>query len=235
MAEKTVYEIITDRIIGQLTLGTVPWQKPWQSAFHAPKNLVSKKAYSGINSFLLHAMSFTSPYWLTYKQAESLGGNVKKTPIVFWKWLDGAIDKETGKVGKVPLLRYFSAFNVEQCDGITAPVIETVTREHTPIESAELILAAMPNKPGIRNDSTQASYSPALDLVRMPKPETFIDGENYYSVLFHELTHSTGHTCRLNRKDFANGDGHTLKKSLWPRWGQHSCAVKLVLLTVVTG
>ncbi|MCX6959576.1 MAG: ArdC family protein [Verrucomicrobia bacterium] len=66
---KDIYEIITERFIEQLKKGTVPWQKPWAGV----QNIVSKKPYRGINSLILGGSEFQSPYWLTFKQAMTLG------------------------------------------------------------------------------------------------------------------------------------------------------------------
>ena len=84
-----VYQIITDRIIELLENGTAPWRKPWVGSQKMPMNLVSKKPYQGINTFILACSPHTSPYWLTFKQAKEKGGNVRKgekgTPVIFWK------------------------------------------------------------------------------------------------------------------------------------------------------
>ena len=100
----TVYEIITDQIVSQsLNKGNVPWLKPWDSAQGAPKNFISGKAYRGINTILLGAMNYSSPYWMTFKQALSKGGCVRKgekgTPIIFWKFTEEEND-EGSKVKK---------------------------------------------------------------------------------------------------------------------------------------
>ena len=73
-----VYEIITNRIIEKLEEGIIPWHKPWQSVEGMPKNLISKKEYRGINVFMLAVQGYESPYWLSFKQAQELGGNVRK-------------------------------------------------------------------------------------------------------------------------------------------------------------
>jgi len=72
------YQVITDRIVGLLERGMVPWQKPWQGGEMVPRNLISRKEYRGVNVFLLHAMMYESPFWLTFNQAKELGGHVKK-------------------------------------------------------------------------------------------------------------------------------------------------------------
>jgi antirestriction protein ArdC len=105
------------------------------------------------------------------------------------------------------MLRYYSVFNVAQCDGVTAPAIEGADGVHSPIETAEQIVAAMPRRPEIRHGLDRAFYSPASDSVGMPSPERFESPENYYNVLFHELTHSTGHESRLNRKGVSGVGG----------------------------
>ncbi len=83
------YEVITETIIEKLEQGTVPWHQPWSS--EPAKNLISKRAYRGINVFLLGASRYANPYWLTFRQAKQLGGHIRKgersTPVVFWKWL----------------------------------------------------------------------------------------------------------------------------------------------------
>ena len=219
-----VYQIITDRIIGLLEQGTVPWQKPWSGNDQMPINLSSKKQYRGINVFLLAAMGYESPYWLTFLQAKKLGGTITKgekaCPVVFWKWLDPK-DKQDGKGlehdRRIPMLRYYSVFNVAQCEGIDdkVPLLELPEHDFNPIEDAEQIVSNMPNKPELTHKQARAFYRPSQDLVNMPRPQLFESDEEYYSTLFHELVHSTGHASRLNRfeKDQAVAFGsHTYSK-----------------------
>ena len=80
MKDRSVYEIVTERVVALLEKGIVPWQKPWASSSGdcIPRNLVSRKPYRGLNVFLLHSMGYESPYWLTVKQAQELGGHVRK-------------------------------------------------------------------------------------------------------------------------------------------------------------
>jgi antirestriction protein ArdC len=159
-------------------------------------------------------MSYDAPFWLTYKQASELGGHVKKgeraCPVVFWKRLDVADISEPNGKRAIPFLRYYSVFNVSQCEDIPAdkiPVLNGSQREHCPIKEAEAIVAAMPKKPEIRQGGGRACYSPSLDCVTVPKPEHFVSGQDFYSVLFHELTHATGHASRLNRCGISGSDG----------------------------
>ena len=127
-----VYEIITERIIGLLQSGTVPWRRPWNAQAGCPKNLASKREYRGINVFLLHCLGYESPYFLTYRQAAERGGYVRQgekgCPVVFWKWdwkpksKDGTSTKDSeAAVKTIPVLRYYTVFNVAQCEGVKSP------------------------------------------------------------------------------------------------------------------
>lgn len=200
-----VYQIITDRIIDMLEKGTVPWQKPWTSGPMAmPKNLVSNKMYNGINIFLLATQGFDSPYWLTFKQAQERGGHVKKgekgSPCIFWKIYEKEDENAENGVKKLPCLRYYTVFNADQCEGIDAPKIDIVTYpENEKIEKAENIQLYMQNRPTITYGGSSAYYNMTSDLVNVPKLERFEKPAEYYSALFHELAHSTGHQSRLNR------------------------------------
>ena len=211
---KSVYEIVTERILEKLEEGTVPWHKPW-SGGGCPQNLVSGKEYRGVNVLLLGSQDFTSPYWVTFKQAKQLGGTVRKgersTPCIFWKFL--ARDSESPVTGetetkKIPLIRYYSLFNVEQCGGISYARLEIEAEEcapFDPIESAEAIVSGYPNPPTIAHDGRgSAYYRPSTDSILMPTPENFDSEASYYATLFHELTHSSGSESRLARPGVTN-------------------------------
>jgi antirestriction protein ArdC len=202
MGERTkmkpsVYQVVTDRIIEALEKGVVPWRQPW--AAEAPKNLVSKKEYRGVNVLLLGAAAKASPWWLTFNQAKALGGNVKKgekgTPVVFWKVYDK--EDDDGDKDRRFVLRYYTVFNASQCEGIEVPASPA---KSDPIEACEKIAAGYANGPKVQHGGDRAFYSPSHDLVQVPARESFKDPEHYYSTLFHELTHSTGAADRLDRK-----------------------------------
>ncbi|WP_224984487.1 ArdC family protein [Geomonas agri] len=205
-----IYDVINSRIIELLQQGTVPWRKPWHSATNTPKNLISKKEYRGVNVFMLACQEYSNPYWLTFKQCQHKGGHVRKgeksTPVVFWKWVDrknaDVVDhEETNCKGKVPLLRYYNVFNLDQVEGITAPPSpESTSNNFTPIERADQIIEGMPLPPDIRHGGNKACYSPMLDYVKLPEQQAFESPEEYYSTAFHELIHSTGHASRVGRK-----------------------------------
>ena len=213
------YQVITGRIIDLLEQGTVPWRKPWKQSTldGAPINLVSKKPYRGINVFLLACEGYDNPYWLTFKQAKQAGGHVNKgersTMVVFWNWLDKKTDKLDSQgqpvVDRIPFLRHYNLFNVEQCDlpeGLVPALSDQPTME--PIEACEAIVQAMPDKPAINhNGGNRAYYRQGTDSVHLPNRARFNNQEEYYSTLFHELTHSTGHSSRLDRKTLTEYDG----------------------------
>lgn len=195
----SVYHIITERITKLLEQGTVPWRQPWHGPDSHPKNLVSGKEYRGMNALILGSAGYASPYWLSYRQAEERGSSVRKGqhghPCIFWKWLEYGEDEG---IRKIPFLRYSTVFNVLQCEGIEFQLI-SIARTNQPIKACEQIVSGMPNPPRIKHEGERACYDPAGDLVSMPPRNSFDHEEAYYSVLFHELTHSTGHPSRLAR------------------------------------
>lgn len=199
------YQRITDTIITMLENGVAPWRKPWSTAHNGmARNLVSGKEYRGINYFLLNAMTrYESPYWLTFKQASERGGHVRKgekgMPVIFWKLYEKE-NEATGEETVVPVLRQYTVFNSEQCNGLEVPIIEQPeTHENERIARAEAIQLAMPNRPSVTFGGSRAYYSPSQDVVNVPNLERFENSNAYYATLFHELAHSTGHAQRLNR------------------------------------
>ena len=208
-----VYGIVTEKIISMLENGIVPWRRPWTST-GLPRNLVSKKPYRGVNVFLLSASKYVSPFWLTYRQANELGGHVRKgeesTLIVYWKVDDAkqrtedlAAEEPEGKTRRRFLLRYYRVFNVEQSELPQAvidklPKIETY--QHDPIEAAEKIIAGMPNAPEIQYAGSKAFYSSITDRITLPPRELFVSAEEFYATALHEAVHSTGSQVRLARE-----------------------------------
>ncbi|SHJ79763.1 Antirestriction protein ArdC [Hymenobacter daecheongensis DSM 21074] len=208
-ARPDVYQIVTDRIISALEGGIIPWRKPWNAVYGLPRNYATGRVYSGINLFLLH-FSGALPFFMTFKQALEMGGNVRKGAkghqVVYYN-VSTRENKQTGKEEKMPFLKYYTVFSVEDIEGIEFDLPKVEKREFTPSEVAEGIVEAWDGKPAIQHLHQRAYYSPSLDFVNMPKPETFTTSEGYYQTLFHELTHSTGHKARLDRADLTAGEG----------------------------
>src|ERR1700680_2767741 len=201
----SVYSIVTEQILKQLESGVAPWRKPWRT--EPPCNLVSSKEYRGINPFLLATQGYGSRYWLTFNQANKLGGNIRKgehsSIVTFWKIGQEKLVKPadgTERKSRPFLLRYYRVFNVEQTQGIAEKLgLGNASPRTASIDECEAIVAAMPNRPAITRDG-RAWYRPSTDTVGIPSRSAFNSAEEYYSTLFHELTHSTGHTSRIGRE-----------------------------------
>jgi antirestriction protein ArdC len=197
------YEMITNKIIEKMKTGQVPWRKPWK--FQPPRNLVSKRLYHGINLLLLTLNEFELPYYVTFHQAKQLGGSIKKgehgTPVVFWKLLetlDKQADNEAEITKVIPYLQYSTVFNLCQTEGIEVPNDAPSTL--APLAVCEEIIAGFTDKPQtIHTLLPKAFYQPETDMIHMPAKTSFVSSEAYYSTLFHEYVHATGHEKRLNR------------------------------------
>jgi antirestriction protein ArdC len=223
-----VYQIVTDQIVALLEGGTVPWHKPWDPSIGRPLSMSTRKAYRGINPFLLAcsaaAAGYSSPWWGTYDQITERGGQVRKgeqsTLIVFWKTgtrevTDEATGQETEK--RWAVLRYFRVFNAEQADGLDERWLKAPDGHDTnPIGSCEELVASyLADGPSLAHGGNAAFYSPGRDHVQLPPIAAFTDAAEYYSTMFHELTHSTGHGSRLNREGIV--EGHSFGDELYSR------------------
>jgi antirestriction protein ArdC len=209
---RDIYQEVTDRIIQHLEQGVAPWNNPINrgSGDGWPKNLETGKRYRGINVFLLGLTAwergYSSDYWMTFKQARDKDAQVKKgekgSLVTFFK-MYATKDKTTGEDVTIPMLKHYTAFNLEQIDGIKipdAPEVDPNAVPFEPLAEAERIVAGFKDKPAIEHDGgRRAFYSPATDSVHMPTVNRFDRRDDYYGTLFHELTHSTGHSKRLNR------------------------------------
>jgi len=208
-----IYAMVTDKIIILLENGVVPWRRPWTST-GLPRNLVSKKPYRGVNVFLLSASKYVSPFWLTMRQANELGGHIRKgeesTAIVFWKIENAKASpeeldaEETEKETRRRfLLRFYRVWNLEQCElpqAVLDKLPKMETHQHDPIEAVEKIIAGMPNPPEIVRGGSKAFYSPLTDRITLPPRELFISAEEEAATETHELIHSVGHEKRLARE-----------------------------------
>jgi Antirestriction protein len=202
-----VYETVTARIVAELEQGTVPWVKPWKGSGigDLPYNAATQRRYHGVNVLLLWSTAFERGYryasWLTYLQAKSLGGQVKKgehaTPIVF----AGSTVKEsaTGEEEKYRFLRFFSVFNVEQVSGL--PQRFTDIPPPSPLDEAMASVEHFIARLGadVRHGGNRAAYAPALDCILLPYREQFESDAHYLATKLHEHGHWTGHRSRLDR------------------------------------
>lgn len=211
-----VYAIITDKIISSLEEGTRPWLKPW-SAEHAAGSITrplrhNGEPYSGVNTIMLWveaaAKGYSAPIWMTFRQANELGGHVRKgekgSMVVYANQI---IKTETTDAGEeiergIPFMKSYSVFNVEQIDDLparfyaqaVAPTLEPVQRN----ARAEAFLAATGAL--VEHRGNQAFYTQSGDRIQMPPFAFFRDPESYYATLLHETAHWTKHPTRLDRE-----------------------------------
>lgn len=206
---KSVYEMVTDRIIGQLENNVIPWQKPWTGIRSGAFNRISKKPYSLLNQMLL---KFDGEY-ATYAQWQKLGGHVRKGEkseiVVFWKIQPVEEEHEDGtkEVKQIPFLRYYNVFHISQVDGVE-PLPEEELNDIEPIEKADQILKDYWTRENITVEhkaGDDAYYSPSRDLIRLPLLEQFTNSNEYYSTAFHESVHSTMKESRCNRAEERKG------------------------------
>ena len=209
-----VHQAITDQILAAMEQARATGRRLWDSQPSLPLNLTTNKPYSGINVLMLWSAGlshgYRSPYWLTFKQAQTLGGQVRKgqhgTHCVFYKpWESTDTNATTGEneITRGAVLKSFTVFNLDQIDGIQAPAQEE-RQPFTAIEDAERILDA--SQAPIQMGGTQAFYRPSDDTIHLPNREAFINPEAFYNVALHEMCHSSGHPSRLAR-DFSGRFG----------------------------
>lgn len=203
MAKFNIYEEITNRIINQLENGEIPWHKPWHGVTSGAYNRVSKKPYSLLNQMLL----MHDGEYATYKQWADLGGTVRKGEksemVVFWKIFQVEEEENGKKVKKsIPLLKYINVFHVSQVDGVEPKSLKPI--EHNPVEEAEKIKSDYADREHLLIEeliTNRAFYSPSRDYIQVPCKEQYDNVNEFYSTLFHEMVHSTGHKDRLGRLD----------------------------------
>lgn len=195
-----IYAEITARIITEMEKGVIPWEKPWIARGGAVSHATGKR-YSLLNQMLLGRAG----EYLTFKQVQQEGGKVKKgekaSMVVFWKFIEQE-DEETGEKKQVPFLRYYSVFHIDQCEGLEAKHMNSLPLTANADEAAENIITAYVKRSGVRvkhQEGDRAFYQPSSDSITLPLLAQFAETAEYYSTAFHELTHSTGHSSRLNR------------------------------------
>ena len=235
-SKKDLHSEVTDRIVCALEAGTPPWSKPWDTGdsdvsgalAERPHNGSSGKRYQGINTLLLWDSALKAGYpsgtWVTYRQALSLGGGVRKgekgTRIIFFKPFrvesdpdpdqgdDGDVE---GKVRKTWMKRVYTVFNVAQCFNVEPVAAQGSVRPvRTWMEALDLEEFVVGTRADIQHCGDEAFYSPSEDVITLPAKTAFRDAGAYYSTLLHELVHWTGHKDRLGREGItgaAEGNG----------------------------
>ena len=218
------YDDITNKIIGELEAGRVPWVQPWGTAaakapLAMPNNAATGRQYSGINVLILWSSviehGFPGQSWLTFRQALALGGNVRKgergTTVVYADRFVPDDEKnrarESGEEAQaIPFLKRFTVFNAAQCEDLPDDV--ALVAPPPPLGLIEPKVEALIKATGIdfRIGGSRAFYVPAQDFVQIPPPQAYFEPINWHRTALHELGHATGHASRLNR-DFSGSFG----------------------------
>ncbi|WP_455363799.1 ArdC family protein [Sphingopyxis granuli] len=218
------YDDVTNKIIAELEDGRLPWVQPWGTAaakapLAMPRNAATSRQYSGINVLILWGAviqhGFPSQQWLTFRQALSLGGNVRKgehgTTVVYAdRFVPDDEKRRAREAGEeataIPFLKRFTVFNAAQCEGLP----ENLAVEAPPPASGmiEPRVEALIRATGIdfRIGGSRAFYVPAHNYVQVPPPQAYFEPINWHRTALHELGHATGHASRLGR-DFSGAFG----------------------------
>ena len=209
--KRDLYSEVSTRIVAELERGAAPWVKPWSATpgQNVPQNAVSGRPYSGCNVILLwlaRDRCWATPRFLTYKQALEAGGQVRKgehgTKVFFVKQLqvkDGVGDEAETRV--VPMLREYTVFNVSQCDGLPDSIRAGKPMRVRNPDTRDVLADDFLRSIGadIREGHGEAYFVPSHDFISMPAFGAFKGADHFYNVIFHELTHWTGHKARLDR------------------------------------
>jgi len=223
-----LYQAVTDQIVAALEQGVAPWVKPWsEEADPLPVNVVSDRPYRGVNVLLLNLKSLFAGYtrnrWLTYRQAEALGGQVKAgeagVRILYYQLRKVKARAEVYPLKTdadeihhtvVPLMRSYRVFNIAQVDGLPQPP-EPLRAWREDAEAQALVEASGAS---IQHGGYAAYYLPAEDRIQVPPQAYFPASSGYYSTLLHELVHWTGHPTRCNRRlvDRFHADAYAMEE-----------------------
>jgi len=204
-------ETITAAIVERLEAGARPWVQPWTGASVSRPLRACGTPYQGINVLWLWmaagAAGHSSPIWMTYRQSQVLGGQVRKgergTVAIFYRAYQA---EEAGEVGEPAgqrtrrVLKSFTVFNACQIGGLPDRFFPEPRPLPAPTErdsALDRFFAAVPAR--IRNWGAEAFYSPVIDQVTMPERGLFRDLDHYRATLAHELSRWTGHESRLAR------------------------------------
>ena len=213
----SLYDEVTAKIISELEAGRAPWVQPWGTAaakapLAMPRNAATQRGYSGINVLILWGSVIEHGYsgqsWLTFRQAMSLGGNVRKgargTTVVYADRFTPEDERQrataTGEeANAIPFLKRFTLFNTDQCDGLPEEVTEVVPPP--PPGLIEPQVEALIRATGIdfRIGGNRAFYDTSLDFVQVPPPQAYFEPINWHRTALHELGHASGAPHRLNR------------------------------------
>jgi antirestriction protein ArdC len=209
--KRDLYAEVSTRIVAELERGAAPWIKPWSATagMNTPCNAATNRPYSGSNVVLLWMAAnagYRTPRYLTFKQALDLGGNLRKgehgTKVYFVKQLQVADrDGEEGKTRIVPMMREYTVFNVDQCQGLPDRVLTLGEVKVRNFDERDATIDEFLDSSGVetREGMGEAYYRPGADFISLPSFVAFKSAATFYATAFHELGHATGHKSRLDR------------------------------------
>lgn len=199
----SVYEMVASRVIEQLKKGTIPWRQPWFNVNDGAFSHRDGRCYSLLNQMMLG----DDHEYVTWKEIQKEHGKLKKgsraKQVVFWTIFTKEILDEDGnkKTQTFPILRYYNVYDINDTEGIKPRERKVGKAEEVP--EAEKIVNDYISRSGVKltktRNSNRAFYSPIMDSITVPCKKQYDETSEYYSTLFHEMTHSTGHKSRLNR------------------------------------
>ena len=213
----SLYDEITDKIIADLEAGRVPWVQPWGTAaakapLAMPQNASTRRQYSGVNVLILWGSmiehGFTGQSWLTFRQALSLGGHVRKgergTTVVYAdRFIPNDEKKRAAESGEepqaIPFLKRFTVFNTDQCDALPDEIVTIAPPPPPGVIEPEVEALIKSTGIDFRIGGNRAFYIPSEDYVQVPPPAAYFEPINWHRTALHELGHASGHRSRLNR------------------------------------
>jgi antirestriction protein ArdC len=222
-----LYDEITAKIITELEAGRLPWVQPWGSSsvsapLAMPKNAATGRHYSGINVLILWgavvARGFSCQSWLTFRQALSLGGSVRKgergTTVVYAdRFVPDDERKRAQEAGEeaqaIPFMKRFTVFSTDQCEGLPADLVTAPPPVPEGLILPEVEALIRSSGADLRLGGDKAFYAPALDYIQVSRPEAYFEPINWHRTALHELGHWSGHGSRLAR-DLSGGFGSKL-------------------------
>jgi antirestriction protein ArdC len=228
-----LYQAVTDRFITAIKdaikegKATGNWRKPWTTPAmsHGPVNLISKKNYRGINYMMLALAPYESRFWLSEKQIADRKGTLKAGEkrngwqVVFWQVIKNKRHNPQDPNSKpaFPILRAYTVYNLDQTENVRLPKwavaemegVDEPVQGWNPIDDCDDLVKSYRDREKLMlvHGQTGAFYMPMLDRIGMPDQKHFHTDSGYYSTLFHEIGHSTGHKSRLNRPEVMTSDG----------------------------
>ena len=231
MLSNDIAQNITNKILNELENGVAPWVKPWNASEGLPYNPVTKNIYNGVNFFYLGLLQSTGEFgssneWVTYKQAQNLGAQVRKgskgVNVIFYKPLE-IKDKATDKNKVIPMLKSYTVFNRDMVDGLPEKVIVEKPEFET-MASCEAFIKN--TRAMIKHGGGRACYIPSLDQINLPEKESFNSSADYYATAYHELIHYTGSEKRLARlkNDSFGSEGYAFEELIAELGASMLCA-----------